>query len=91
MTVDRKIMRKIFGATRTDEGYWGIKTNQEINYVLKGQNIIEYNKKQRLYWLGRVECVTEDNIVQKIKKWKPMSKRPIGSPKTRWKMTFWKI
>jgi hypothetical protein len=29
--------------------------------------------------------MTEDNIVQKIKRWKPMSKRPIGRPKTRWK------
>ena len=26
----------------------------------------------------------EDNNVQKIKRWKPMSKRPIGRPKTRW-------
>jgi len=26
----------------------------------------------------------ENNIVQKIKKWKPKSKRPIGRPKTRW-------
>jgi hypothetical protein len=28
--------------------------------------------------------MTEDNNVQKIKRWKPMSKRPIGRPKTRW-------
>jgi hypothetical protein len=28
--------------------------------------------------------MTEDSIVQKIKRWKPMSKRPIGRPKTRW-------
>ena len=28
--------------------------------------------------------MAEDNIVQKIKRWKPMSKRPIGRPKTRW-------
>ena len=28
--------------------------------------------------------MVEDNIVQKIKRWKPMSKRPIGTPKTRW-------
>jgi hypothetical protein len=26
----------------------------------------------------------EDNIVQKIKRWKPMSKHPIGRPKMRW-------
>jgi len=28
--------------------------------------------------------MAEDNIVQKIKRWKPMSKRSIGRPKTRW-------
>jgi len=28
--------------------------------------------------------MAEDNIVQKIKRWKPMSKIPIGRPKTRW-------
>jgi hypothetical protein len=28
--------------------------------------------------------MAEANIVQRIKRWKPMSKRPIGRPKTRW-------
>jgi len=28
--------------------------------------------------------MAEDNNVQKINKWKPTSKRPIGRPKTRW-------
>jgi len=28
--------------------------------------------------------MAEDNNMQKIKRWKPMSKRPIGRPKTRW-------
>ena len=28
--------------------------------------------------------MAEDNIVQKIKRWEPMSKRLIGRPKTRW-------
>ena len=28
--------------------------------------------------------MAEDNNVQEIKKWKPVSKRPIGRPKTRW-------
>ena len=31
MTFERKIMRKIFSPTRTDDGYWRMKTNQEIN------------------------------------------------------------
>ena len=41
-------------------------------------------KKQRLNWLGHVDRMAEDNIVQKTERWKPMCKRPIGRPKTRW-------
>ena len=55
----------------SDDGYWRIKTNQEINDVLKGQNIVGFNKKQRLNWLGHVELKAEDNVVQNIKRWKP--------------------
>jgi hypothetical protein len=33
MIFERKIMRKIYGPTRTDDGYWRIKTNQEINDI----------------------------------------------------------
>ena len=51
---------------RSDDGYWRIKTNQEINDILKGQNIIGFIKKQRLNWLGHVERMTEDNNVKKI-------------------------
>ena len=84
MIFERRIMRKIFGPTRTDDGYWRIKTNQEINEMLKGRNIIGFIKNQRLNWLGHVECMAEDNNGQKIKRWKSMSKRPIGRSKTRW-------
>jgi len=42
MIFERKIMRKILGPTRSDDGYWRIKTNQEIIDILKGQNIIGF-------------------------------------------------
>jgi len=48
MIFERKIMRKIFGPTRTDDSYWRIKTNQETNDILKGQNIIGFIETQRL-------------------------------------------
>jgi hypothetical protein len=84
MIFERKIMRKILGPTRSDDGYWRIQTHQEISDILKGRNIIGFIKKQRLNWLGHVERMAEDDNVQKIKRWKPMSKRPIGRPKIRW-------
>ena len=40
-------MRKIFGPTRTDDGYWRIKTAQEINEILKGQNVIGFIEKTK--------------------------------------------
>jgi hypothetical protein len=34
--------------SRGDDGYWRIKTNQEINDLLKGQNIIGFVKKTKI-------------------------------------------
>ena len=48
MIFERKIMRKIFGPTRTDDGYWRIKTTQEVNDILKGQNKIGFIKKTKI-------------------------------------------
>ena len=61
-----EIMKEIYGPTRSDDGYWRIKTNQEINDILKGRNIIGFIKKQILNWLGHVECMVKDNNVQKM-------------------------
>jgi len=38
-------MRKIYGPRGTEDGYWRIKTNQEVNDILTGQNIIGFIKK----------------------------------------------
>jgi hypothetical protein len=48
MIFERKVMRKISGPKRSDEGQWRIKTNQEIDYILKGQNIIGFIKKTEI-------------------------------------------
>ena len=48
MIFERRIMRKILGPTRTNDGYWRIKTNQEINKILKSQNIIRFIKKTKI-------------------------------------------
>ena len=45
MIFERKVMRKISGTTRSEDGYWRIKTNQEISDILRGQNIIGFMKK----------------------------------------------
>jgi hypothetical protein len=54
---------------------------KQINKLIKGQNTIGFIKMQRLSRLGHVESMADDNI-KKIKRWKPMPKRPFGRPKT---------
>jgi len=61
--VRKKDHEEKFGPTRKNDGDWKIKTNREINGILKGKkNIFGFIKKQRLNWLGHVERVAEDNI-----------------------------
>jgi hypothetical protein len=42
---ERKILRKMFGATEEDNGMWRIKTNMELDELIKYRNIIMLNLK----------------------------------------------
>jgi len=44
---ERKILRKIFGPTKESNGVWRIKTNKELDELIKHWNIINYVKAQR--------------------------------------------
>jgi hypothetical protein len=46
----RKILRKIFGPNY-ENGIWRIKTNQELDEIIKCKNIINFIRAQRLSWL----------------------------------------
>ena len=81
---ERKILRIIFGQTKEDNGNWRIKTNIELDKVIKHRNIINYVKAQRLSWFGHINRMPETSIVKKIHKWKPFTGRPVGRPKSRW-------
>ena len=81
---ERKILRKIFGPTKEDNGNWGIKTNTELYELIKHRNIINYVKAQRLSWFEHINRMSETSIVKKIHKWKPFTGRPVGRAKSRW-------
>ena len=81
---ERKILRKIFGPTKEDNGNWRIKTNKEWDVLIKHRNILNYVKAQRLSWFGHINRMPETSIVKKIHKWKAFTGRPVGRPKYRW-------
>jgi len=79
MVFERKVLRKIFG-TNNENGIWQIKTNQELDKIIKHKN----TRAQRLGWLGHIERMQETRMVRAIYSWKPISRRPIGRPKIYW-------
>ena len=83
MLFERQVLRKIYGLTN-ENGIWRIKTNQELDKIIKHKNIINFNRAQRLGWIGHIERVQETRMVKTIYSWKPISRRPIGRPKIHW-------
>ena len=77
---ERKILRKVFGPTKEVNGIWRIKTNKELDELIKHRNLINYVKAQRLSWFGHINRMPETSIVKKIYKWKPFKGRPVGRP-----------
>ena len=83
LAFERKILRKIFGPNN-ENGIWCIKTNQELAEIIKHKNIINFIRAQRLSWPSHIERMQGTRIVKAIYSWKPISRRPIGRPKTCW-------
>jgi hypothetical protein len=84
LVFERKILRRIFGPTQKADGEWRLKTNEELENVIKYENIVTHIKSKRLSWLGHVERMPNERVVKTIYKWKPYSVRPKGRPRLRW-------
>ena len=83
LVFERKILRKIFGPNN-ENSIWRIKTNQELDEIIKHKNIINFIRAQRLSWLGHIERMQGTRMVKAMYSWKPTSRRPTGRPKTHW-------
>jgi hypothetical protein len=56
MVFERKVLRRISGPTKKKErdGTWRIKTNDELDKLIRHKNIINHIKAQRLSWFGHL-------------------------------------
>jgi len=59
---------------------WGIKNNEELDKLMKHENIVNYIKAQRLSWFGHIQRTPEVRAAKKLFKWNPLTRRP----KYRW-------
>jgi hypothetical protein len=87
MVFERKVHRKILGPTKQRDGTRRIKTNDELDKLIKHKYIINYIKAQWLSWFRHLHRMSEKRMVKKAYKRKPMLTRPSGRPKIDGKMT----
>jgi hypothetical protein len=62
---ERKMLRKIFKGTRTEDGGWRRKTNREIKELYRHSGIVQHIKAQRIRWLGHVGGIAEQRYAKR--------------------------
>jgi hypothetical protein len=65
MVFERKVLRKISGPPKERDGTWRIKTNDELDELIRHRHIINHIKAQRLSWFGHLQRKPEDRMVKK--------------------------
>jgi hypothetical protein len=84
LVFERWVLRKIYESTLDKNGTWRIKTNEELEHLIKKKNIVSFIKSQRLCWAAHVIRMDITITVKKLTEWEPCSSRPVGRPRLRW-------
>ena len=80
---ERKILRKICGPVNENE-LWRIRRNDELEAIIKGENIVRFIKCHRIRWLRHIERMQDTAIQKKMLYGKLYATRRRGRPKMRW-------
>ena len=77
--INLSFLRGIFGPTKENQT-WRIKNNEELDKLIKHENIVNYIKAQRLSRFSHTQRLPEARATKKIFKWNPLTTRPRGRP-----------
>jgi hypothetical protein len=72
------------GPTQDNDGTWRIKTNEELETLIKKENIVRFIKSQTSRWAAHVIRMDTTRTVKKLTEWEPRPSRAVGKPRLRW-------
>jgi hypothetical protein len=81
---ENRVLRKIYGPKREEDGSWRKLHNDELQSLYSSQNIVRVIKSRRMRWAGHVARMGEGRGVYGVLVGRPDGKRPLGRPRRRW-------
>jgi hypothetical protein len=85
MTLENKVLRRIFGPKRDEvTGGWRKLHNEELRDMYSLPSIIRLIKSRRMRWAGHVARMGEKRNAYRLLVGKPEGKRSLGRPRRRW-------
>ena len=81
---ENRILRRIFGPKRDENGQWRRLHNEELHSLYRSHNIVRVIQFRRLRWTGHVARIEESRSPFNILTGKPTGKRPLGRPRRKW-------
>jgi hypothetical protein len=77
---DNRVLRKIFGPKREEDGSWRKLHNDELHSLYSSPNTV----RVRMRWVGHVARMREGRSVYRVLVGRPEGKRPLGRSRCRW-------
>jgi hypothetical protein len=81
---ENRVLRKIFGPKREEDGLWRKLHNDEIHDLYSSPNIVRMIKSRRMRWADHVARMGEGRDVYRVLVGRPEGRRPLGRPRRRW-------
>jgi hypothetical protein len=81
---ENRVLRRIFGPKREEDGSWRKLHNDEIHNLCSSPNIVRVIKSRRMRWVGHVARMGEGRGVYRVLVGRRKGKRPVGRPGRRW-------
>jgi hypothetical protein len=81
---ENRVLRRIFGPRREDDGALGKLHNDELKNLYSSPRIVRVIKSRRMRWAGHVALMDGTRGVHRVLVGKPEGKRPLGRPRRRW-------
>jgi hypothetical protein len=81
---ENRVLRKIFGPKREEDGSWRKLHNDELHNLYSSPNIVRVIKSRTMKWAGHVAPMGKGRGVYRFLVGRPEGNRPLGRPRRRW-------